>query len=79
MKLAGLTTCSTESLCIFVHNEFKFLCVSGSFSLEIMNTPGTATVRGSNRIKTCFFFSNGKYFISKTLSAYDLSAYGLLA
>ena len=39
-----------------LHNEFKFICVSGTLSLEVTNTPGTAEVRGLNLTRTCFFF-----------------------
>ena len=40
--------------------------------------PGTAKVRGSNLIRTSFFFEMGNY-VSKKLSAYCLPAYVLSA
>ena len=71
----GLTTCSTESLGILIHNEYKF---PSTLSLEVMNTPETANVLGSNLTRTCVFLS-GKYSVSKKLSAYYLFAYFLSA
>ena len=41
-----------------VHNEFKFLSVSCTLSLEVMNTPGTEKVIALNLTRTCFFKRN---------------------
>ena len=50
------------------------------FGLEVSNTPKTVKVLGSNMTGICFFFcSNGKYCVSKKLSANYLSAYILSA
>ena len=55
-----------------VHTKFNFLCVSGTLGLEVTNTPGTAKVLALNLAR--FFSSNGKWPISKKLSAFCLSA-----
>ena len=36
-----------------VHNNFNFLCVSGTLGLEVANTPETAKVKFSSFV--CFF------------------------
>ena len=46
--------------------------------MDALNTPETSKVMGSNLTMT-FFFSNGKYSVSKKLWAYYLSAYVLSA
>ena len=52
-----------RSIGILVHNELKFLRISGTLSLEATNTPGTAKVLGSNLTRT--FFSNRIIFLAK--------------
>ena len=42
-----------------MHNELKFLSLSGSHSLEAANSPGMAKVLSSNLTRTCFFFQMG--------------------
>ena len=39
-----------------VSNNFKFLCVFTTLSLEVTNTPRMAKVLGSNLTRNCFFF-----------------------
>ena len=52
--------------------SYEFLCLSGTHSLEVTNTPWTEKVLGSNPGKTYFFL---RFSISKSLSAYRLSDY----
>ena len=52
------STCLTESLSLFVHNEFELLSVSGKLSLELTKTTWTAKVFGSNLTGTFFQAGN---------------------
>ena len=57
---SGLTTSLTgsfESFGVLVHNEFKFLSVSGTVSLEVTNAPGTPKVVGLKLTGPVFFVS----------------------
>ena len=59
------------------HNEFKFLTVTCTLSVELTNTPGTAKVNSSNVTRaTCFFFQTVSFPVQR-ISAFYLSAYVL--
>ena len=64
---------SFESLCILVHNNFKFQSVFRAASLEVTNKPATAKILCSNLSRVHFL--KREIFRYKKLSAYCSSDY----
>ena len=55
-RVNNLLTGSLESVGILLHNLFKLLSVSGTFSVEVTNTPETHKVLALKLTGRVFFF-----------------------